>query len=69
MEQSHDIEQRYRIDGLASRSRSRGWEDTIWLTKQVRQDHDEAIFGEVAFDFTDNSPAPSVPSLPRRQQR
>jgi iron complex outermembrane recepter protein len=53
MDQSHDIQQRYRIDGLASTLSVRGWEDTIWLTKQERKDHDEAIFGELAFDFTD----------------
>ncbi len=53
MDQSHDIQQRYRIDGLASVLSVRGWEDTIWLTKQERKDHDEAIFGELAFDFTD----------------
>lgn len=53
MDQSHDIEQRYRIDNLASSLSVRGWEDTIWLTQQERKDHDEAIFGELAFDFTD----------------
>ena len=53
MDQSHDIQQRYRIDGLASSLSVRGWEDTIWLTKQERKDHDEAVFGELAFDFTD----------------
>jgi len=53
MDQSHDIEQRYRIDNLASSLSVRGWEDTIWLTQQERVDHDEAVFGELAFDFTD----------------
>lgn len=53
MDQSHDIQQRYRIDGLASVLSVRGWEDTIWLTQQERKDHDEAIFGELAFDVTD----------------
>lgn len=53
MDQSHDIEQRYRIDNLASSLSVRGWEDTIWLTQQERKDHDEAVFGELAFDFTD----------------
>ncbi len=53
MDQAHDIEQRYRIDNLASSLSVRGWEDTIWLTQQERKDHDEAIFGELAFDFTD----------------
>jgi len=52
-QQSHDIQQRYKIDNLASDVSVTGWEDTIWLTKQVRQDHDEALFGEVSYDFTD----------------
>lgn len=30
-----------------------GWDDTIWLTNQLREDTDQAIFGEVSFDFTD----------------
>lgn len=53
MDQSHDIQQRYKIDGLAGVLSVRGWEDTIWLTKQKRNDRDEAVFGELAFDFTD----------------
>ncbi len=52
-DQFHDIEQRYRVDGLASDISVTGWEDTIWLTKQERRDHDEAFFGEVTYDFTD----------------
>ena len=53
MDQSHDIQQRYRINGLASDLSVTGWEDTIWLTKQQREDHDEAVFGELSFDFND----------------
>jgi len=30
-----------------------GWDDTIWLTNQLREDTDQAIFGQVSFDFTD----------------
>ena len=30
-----------------------GWDDTIWLTKQLRVDKDLAVFGEFTFDFTD----------------
>jgi outer membrane receptor protein involved in Fe transport len=30
-----------------------GWEDTIWLTNQLRKDTDQAVFGELTFDFTD----------------
>jgi outer membrane receptor protein involved in Fe transport len=52
-QQSHDILQRYMIDGLSSDLSVTGWADTIWLTKQVRQDHDEAIFGEVSYDLTE----------------
>ncbi|GAB3089161.1 TonB-dependent receptor [Lysobacter terrae] len=49
--QKHDIEQRYRIDGLSPQQSITGWEDTLWLTKQEREDHDEAVFGELSFDF------------------
>jgi iron complex outermembrane receptor protein len=52
-QQFHDIEQRYKIDNLADSLDIFGWPDTLWLTKQERRDHDEAIFGEVSFDFTD----------------
>ncbi len=52
-DQFHDIQQRYRINGLADALSVRGWEDTIWLTKQERNDRDRAVFGEVSFDFTD----------------
>jgi iron complex outermembrane recepter protein len=52
-DQFHDIQQRYRINNLASSLSVRGWEDTIWLTKQERNDRDRAIFGELSFDFTD----------------
>ena len=52
-QQRHNIEQRYRIDGLSAVQSVTGWEDTIWLTQQVRQDHDEAFFGELSYDFTD----------------
>jgi outer membrane receptor protein involved in Fe transport len=52
-QQSHDIQQRYKVDDLASDLSVTGWEDTIWLTKQVRQDHDEAIFGELSYDLTE----------------
>ena len=30
-----------------------GWDDTFWLTKQMRVDRDAAIYGEVTFDATD----------------
>jgi iron complex outermembrane recepter protein len=53
-QQTHDIFQRYRVVGdLTTFYEVPGWQDTIWLTNQVRKDHDEAIFGEVSYDFTD----------------
>jgi len=52
-DQFHDIQQDYIIDGLADVISVSGWTDTIWLTKQERRDHDEAIFGEFTYDFTD----------------
>lgn len=52
-DQFHDIEQRYKIDGLSAVQSVTGWPDTIWLTKQERRDKDTALFGELSFDFTD----------------
>jgi iron complex outermembrane receptor protein len=52
-DQSHDIQQRYKIDDFADFYDVKGWEDTIWLTKQDRRDSEQAIFGEASFDFTD----------------
>jgi outer membrane receptor protein involved in Fe transport len=52
-EQKHDIEQRYKIDGLASDWSVAGWEDTIWLTEQDRTDKDQAVFGELTYDLND----------------
>lgn len=52
-DQDNDIQERYRVDGLADSLSVTGWEDTIWLTRQQRQDKDQAFFGEVSFDFTD----------------
>jgi outer membrane receptor protein involved in Fe transport len=52
-QQNHDIQQRYLIKDLSPEQSITGWEDTLWLTKQVRRDHDEAVFGEVSFDVTD----------------
>ena len=34
------------------RWKSRASPDTIWLTAQQRDDHDEAVFGELSFDIT-----------------
>ena len=52
--QSHDIFQRYKVDGLTSDFEVPGYSDTIWLTAQQRKDRDEAVFGELAFDLTDS---------------
>jgi iron complex outermembrane recepter protein len=52
-EQTHDIQQRYRVDNLSDSLEVTGWPDTIWLTKQLRTDKDKAVFGEFSFDFTD----------------
>ncbi len=53
-QQEHKILQRYSTAGdLNSNLEVTGWPDTIWLTNQLRKDHDEAFFGEMSFDFTD----------------
>jgi outer membrane receptor protein involved in Fe transport len=53
-QQSHDIFQRYKVDGLTADFEVPGWTDTIWLTAQQRKDRDEAVFGELSFDLTDS---------------
>ena len=52
-EQTHNIHQRYRVDGLADSLSVSGFPDTIWLTQQDRRDRDQAIFGQMTFDVTD----------------
>jgi len=49
----HDIQQRYKIDDLASDLSVTGWPDTIWLTKQERDDDDKAIFADASYDFSE----------------
>lgn len=51
--QTHDIQQRYKIDNFADAYEVTGWEDTIWLTKQLRTDEQKAIFGELTYDITE----------------
>jgi outer membrane receptor protein involved in Fe transport len=51
--QNHDITQRYWIDDLTAYYEVTGWDDTIWLTQQERVDEDQAIFGELSVDLTD----------------
>lgn len=52
-DQSHDIEERYKLDNFADTYDIPGWPDTIWLTMQDRFDNSKAIFGEASFDITD----------------
>ncbi|MEO8857464.1 MAG: TonB-dependent receptor, partial [Burkholderiaceae bacterium] len=49
--QKHDIMQNYQVDGLSSALSVTGWPNTIWLTRQVRYDRDESVYGELSFDF------------------
>ena len=51
--QRHNIEQRYIIDDLGDFLEVPGWDDTLWLTEQLRVDQDRAVFGEVTYDLTD----------------
>jgi outer membrane receptor protein involved in Fe transport len=51
--QTHEIEQRYLVEGLATASTvSARWPDTWWLTEQERVDRDSAVFAELSYDFT-----------------
>jgi len=50
--QFHDIEQRYKVNGIPPSREITGWPDTVWLTKQERDDEDKAIFGELSYDIT-----------------
>jgi iron complex outermembrane receptor protein len=51
--QKHDINQQYLVDGLGADLSVTGHPDTIWLTQQIREDDDKAVFGEMNFDFTE----------------
>ncbi len=51
--QEHEIEQRYRINEFNDTLEVTGWDDTLWLTEQLRIDRDMAVFGELTFDITD----------------
>lgn len=50
--QEHNIEQNYLIQGLAPAISVTGHPNTLWLTKQLRTDIDEAVFGEATYDIT-----------------
>jgi outer membrane receptor protein involved in Fe transport len=53
-EQKHDIFQNYKVIGdLTSLYEVPGYPDSIWITNQARVDRDEAVFGEVSWDFTE----------------
>ena len=51
--QTHNIQQRYKIDDLNAPTEVPGWPDTIWLTKQLRVDRDYAAFADLSFDATE----------------
>ena len=51
--QTHDIFQNYIVPGLAANLSVNGLPETLWLTKQKREDEDKAVFGEATFDVTD----------------
>jgi outer membrane receptor protein involved in Fe transport len=52
--QKHDFDLQYTVpDSAVSTSVVEGLH-VVWQTKQVREDRDKAIFGEMTFDFTDN---------------
>jgi len=50
--QTHNIQQVYVVDDLATQLSVTGWPDAWWLTKQERIDRDYALFGEVTYDLT-----------------
>lgn len=52
--QSHWIIQDYQIPGFGSQISVPGWNNTIWLTDQMRVDRDSAIFGEFSYDVSDH---------------
>jgi iron complex outermembrane receptor protein len=50
----HEIHQRYYFsEDFRDDFEVTGWENTIWLTEQLRTDEERALFGEVSFDLTD----------------
>lgn len=51
--QKNNIEENYIINNIADRITVRGTDSNIWLTKQTRVDRDYAVFGELAYDITD----------------
>jgi len=53
-EQEHSFDLQYTVPDSAVASSVVEGGNVVWQTKQVRTDRDEAIFGEVSFDFNDN---------------
>jgi outer membrane receptor protein involved in Fe transport len=51
--QTHGITQDYQIANFADAFEVPGNTDTLWLTEQERTDRDDALFGELTFDFTE----------------
>jgi iron complex outermembrane receptor protein len=51
--QKHIIEQNYIVDDIADSITVTGTDSNIWLTKQKRIDRDQAVFGELSYDITD----------------
>jgi iron complex outermembrane recepter protein len=49
--QSNDIHQDYKVDGLTPNLSVNGFPGTIWLTQQHRVDRDYAMFGEASLDL------------------
>jgi outer membrane receptor protein involved in Fe transport len=47
----HDIMQDYQINGLATSLAVTGWPNTLWLTREVRNDSNKAIYGELSYDI------------------
>jgi outer membrane receptor protein involved in Fe transport len=51
--QNHWIIQDYQIQDFSTFYSVPRWPQTLWLTDQMRQDQDEAIYGQFDFDITD----------------
>jgi iron complex outermembrane receptor protein len=51
--QKHDFDLQYTVPDSAVLNSVVEGGNVVWQTKQVREDRDKAIFGELTFDFTD----------------
>ena len=57
--QEHDFQQRWVVEGLApsmwpNQGTDQSFKDIVYLNSLFREDEDEAFFGSVSFDVTDN---------------